>query len=338
MQIWFDSVSHGLYEARWDGTSMIPVGLQHEYNAIQIASTDLTCKAVQDTFEGGITNGNEWYALFGGMQDWLYLRGGTLEVTLELSSKKWPIGDELHAVLETAKPAMLQYPLQALFGGVWGRVQAGGLPVRISVPSGGASFSAAPGTGTFFRALAPGNHTLVFSAEGKQAVERIVEVPADGSGIELNIDLGIVSKVPISPLHFPFPVIAGRTFRGKVIGAAESVPGNVQPLTGKAGSERGSRDAQIKRRRVSGNGKLLTRPPIAKLAGHAGSSVGEQSRGNTEHAGHRSFWTAGRWLLFVGGTGWLMWQMWTSGLAPTWCSRRRVGVRLADAWRHGSSV
>jgi Zinc carboxypeptidase len=83
---------------------------------------------MQDTFEGGVTNGNDWYPVFGGMQDWLYVQAGTLEVTLELSPKKWPQGAALARVCEDSKPALLAYPLRAALCGVHGRVTARGAP------------------------------------------------------------------------------------------------------------------------------------------------------------------------------------------------------------------
>ena len=39
-------------------------------------------------FKDGITNGAEWYALFGGLQDWRYVYNKGFEITLELSEEK----------------------------------------------------------------------------------------------------------------------------------------------------------------------------------------------------------------------------------------------------------
>ncbi len=41
-------------------------------------------------FEGGITNGADWYVVRGGMQDWSYTWFNDLQLTVELSDTKWP--------------------------------------------------------------------------------------------------------------------------------------------------------------------------------------------------------------------------------------------------------
>jgi hypothetical protein len=43
-----------------------------------------------NSFADGITNGADWYSIDGGMQDWSYYWHGDLQVTVELSMRKWP--------------------------------------------------------------------------------------------------------------------------------------------------------------------------------------------------------------------------------------------------------
>ena len=46
--------------------------------------------AANEEFPEGITNGARWYPLWGGMQDWHYLKTQTMDVTVEVNERKWP--------------------------------------------------------------------------------------------------------------------------------------------------------------------------------------------------------------------------------------------------------
>jgi hypothetical protein len=45
-------------------------------------------------FSKGITNGAQWYPLWGGMQDWHYVKTSTLDITIEVNDQKWPKEDK----------------------------------------------------------------------------------------------------------------------------------------------------------------------------------------------------------------------------------------------------
>lgn len=66
-------------------------------------------------FAGGITNGNAWYPVHGGMQDYNYVMGNCLELTLELSVKKKPHASELPVLWEQNKNAFLDFAIAAAF-------------------------------------------------------------------------------------------------------------------------------------------------------------------------------------------------------------------------------
>lgn len=69
-------------------------------------------------FPAGITNGAAWYPVYGGMQDWNYINGDCMDVTLELSEHKWPPADTLGTLWEDCHEALTRYPLEATLGGI----------------------------------------------------------------------------------------------------------------------------------------------------------------------------------------------------------------------------
>ena len=75
-------------------------------------------------FPGGITNGAEWYVLYGGMQDWSYLNQSCPEVTLEVSGRgvKYPNVSQLIHYWDYNWNAMLTYLERIRYGRLQGSV------------------------------------------------------------------------------------------------------------------------------------------------------------------------------------------------------------------------
>ena len=67
-------------------------------------------------YENGITNGNEWYEVAGGRQDYMNYYERCREFTLELSDDKTPIGADLPFYWEANKASLLAYIEQSVFG------------------------------------------------------------------------------------------------------------------------------------------------------------------------------------------------------------------------------
>lgn len=61
------------------------------------------------TFIQGITNGYAWYTVDGGMQDWSYYWHNDLQVTIELSNKKWPVYETMDDYYLKNRSALLTY-------------------------------------------------------------------------------------------------------------------------------------------------------------------------------------------------------------------------------------
>ena len=148
----------------------------------------------------GITNGAGWYPIYGGMQDYNYIVGGCLELTLELSIDKWPAPELLPTYWEDNRLALSQWPLAAAFSGVYGSVytiEKGGKKQRLTgatiavvgIPKGGATFSSGFDYGDFYRPLAPGKYSIEVSKKGYRTSFLNIRVPTTNEGVRLEITL-----------------------------------------------------------------------------------------------------------------------------------------------------
>jgi hypothetical protein len=127
--------------------------------------------------DNGITNGYDWYQTFGSRQDFLtYFHGGR-EVTIELSDTKLLPSDELDAMWDWNRRALLDFVAHA-HSGIRGMVtDPDGLPLSVTIEvvgvdreEDGSKVRTDPEVGDYHRLLLPGLYDLRFTAIGHQPV------------------------------------------------------------------------------------------------------------------------------------------------------------------------
>ena len=128
--------------------------------------------AANEEFPEGITNGARWYPLWGGMQDWHYVKTQTMDVTVEVNERKWPDESQLARLWTEHAPAMMAYAKTVATESTFGRLTdsvtgdairgatlaVAGVDVRFTPTS--------RRTGYYARFLAPGRHEVTASAPG----------------------------------------------------------------------------------------------------------------------------------------------------------------------------
>ncbi|HEB60563.1 MAG TPA: hypothetical protein ENJ06_01945, partial [Phycisphaeraceae bacterium] len=150
------------------------------------------------SFFHGITNGAAWYAISGGMQDWLYIYEGGNEVTIELSDNKIPPANQISAFWNDNRESMLSFMETALTG-VRGVVTDAntGLPVAATITVEGRDHAVYtdPDVGDYHRMLLPGTYDLRIDADGYDPVVfPNVTVPS-GDALRLDVALGAPAQV-----------------------------------------------------------------------------------------------------------------------------------------------
>lgn len=138
---------------------------------------------IMESFPEGITNGADWYAVTGGMQDWSYLHGGTYELTLEVGCYKFPKAEELSTFWMDNREALLKY-IEQVHIGIKGFVQSSiGTPIphaAISVNN-IQHVTYTSKIGDYFRLLLPGKYNITASAKGYEAQTAEIIVPETGN-------------------------------------------------------------------------------------------------------------------------------------------------------------
>jgi len=130
-------------------------------------------------FKNGITNGAEWYTLYGGMQDWNYEALNCMEITIELSDVKYPRAELLEQFWKENQVSMLAYIEQVHTGiaGVVTNSQGEPLAASIAVHGVDKKIYTDPLHGDFYRLLVPGEYQISASANGFETEAKVVVIP-----------------------------------------------------------------------------------------------------------------------------------------------------------------
>lgn len=129
-------------------------------------------------FTNGVTNGAQWYVLYGGMQDWSYVWHNDLQITIELSDSKWPNYSMMPQFYKDNRLSMLKYA-ELVHQGAGVKLSDRNSQGKVEVLNAAGQSLGTYGfqRGEFYKVLSPGRYTLVVDATVRgQRVNKRVEV------------------------------------------------------------------------------------------------------------------------------------------------------------------
>ena len=142
-------------------------------------------------FQNGITNGSQWYAVFGGMQDWNYVWESDFDITLEQNEVKWPNSNLLDDLWEDHREPMIAY-IEQIHQGLRGVVKDinSNQPLNATITIEGIEHEIFTDSqnGDYYRLLTPGQYVVNVNSFGFLPESQTVNIPNNGT-LEVNFDL-----------------------------------------------------------------------------------------------------------------------------------------------------
>lgn len=138
---------------------------------------------LNERFKDGITNGAQWYVLYGGIQDWVYLHTNCLSITVELGCMKYPRAKDMPRYWADNKKPLIKYILEA-HKGIYGIVtdQNSALIANATIHVKGIDHDVHSTIhGDYWRILLPGDYLVSVSKTGYRTAHRTVTVGTYGS-------------------------------------------------------------------------------------------------------------------------------------------------------------
>ena len=189
-----------VYSACPDDDLFIDISLEYsEDNAPMYASP---------TFPQGITNGADWYAVSGGMQDWNYFWLGCNEITIELGNTKTPSHSTIPTYWSQNQESMISY-LERAWDGVRGIVtdSTNGNPVFATITVTGRDHAVFtdPDVGDYHRMLLDGTYEVTFEADGYETLvaPSVVVSNAAKAATRLDVQMDPTGSVSAAEVVFP---------------------------------------------------------------------------------------------------------------------------------------
>ncbi|XP_041734197.2 carboxypeptidase D [Coregonus clupeaformis] len=206
-----DSASHkmqGYYSRSVDDNLFKHLALTYAKNHPVMRTGEPKCPDTPDeTFEDGIVNGAKWYDVPGGMQDYNYLNGNCLEITIELSCCKFPPASELKKEWDYNRESLIAY-LEQVHIGVRGYVKEAtngtALP-DVSIVVAGINHNLTTAQfGDYYRLLLPGTYNVSAIATGYMSMTVVGVQVVEGKATELNFTLAPLGNEPTGGITIPF--------------------------------------------------------------------------------------------------------------------------------------